>query len=226
MMREGLMFVVVCFSTTSALADSIEVNAKVLTDTPESLAAASNPKSLQAQLRDSMDVVYYTAGLPTDLQAGVSVEGSIQNAVVIPGTSSSPTTTPRPVIDGGSDNSPVLIASLVVGVVGLLGIAAWAVLRSRGGKPNNNPQCTPPVVIPVTIDPSTIPPRPPPQPPPAPYCYPQPQIPASYSPLPFIPPPVVRPPVRITPDAFPPPTTNPTVPPPHSRRFIVIRKQN
>lgn len=152
--------------------EQIEVAVQWTTDSPESLQSAADPQMVQAKLREALPDVYLAAGLPENLNAGVTIEGTIRSLTAsrLPLTTSlqqttqigtvppqttqfnsnqpqttqfntnQPQTTPPPVpvkpgttqeVAAAADNSPVIIASLVVGVVGLVGLVAWALLRKK-----------------------------------------------------------------------------------------------
>lgn len=99
--------------------------------------------------------------------------------------------------DGGA--SVVLIFSLVIGVVGLLGVFAWAC--TRRGRPYQQPKCEPPT-IPVRID------RTPAYSPPAPSA----QI-VYYTPIPTQHDPPAALPTQYAPQALPPQYAQPVLPP-------------
>lgn len=152
-----------CACSTRAFAqEQIEVAVQWTADSPESMQSAADPQAVQAKLRAALPDVYLAAGLPENLNAGVTIDGTIRaltasrlplttsqqhttHIVTVPPQSTQfntnpPQTTPSPgptkpdtsqEVATAADNSPVIIASLVVGVVGLVGVVAWALLRKK-----------------------------------------------------------------------------------------------
>ena len=224
--RDKLWFILLV-AWCARTACQIQVEARVVSSSAVSDAAVSDTGALSAALASGMGGVYDAAGLPANSLASASVAGSIQPGPTFVGppaatttaaagggnggggtktTTASQPTSGSSGDGGGGGGSAILIASLAVGVVGLVGVVAWAVTRGKGGSSEK------PRLIPARIQ------RPPPYAPayvpvptapPAPYAYPPPPVPAPvYAPSPPVYAPPVPPPVYAPPG--PPPPARPT----------------
>lgn len=212
-----------------AAAQEVQVNTQWISDSPEADAAVSNTAALSSSIEQGMGMVYHAAGLPADLGASASVDGRVISSGSAPRPA--PTTTarapppapppPPPPPSSESDaggGSTILIASLAVGVVGLLGVVAWAVM-AKGGNKNSKKESATERVIPARIrpPPNSYEPDPQPTAPPAPPVYYEPPAPPVYYPPPQQNPPVYYPPPQQNPTVYyPPPQTPAYYPPPQT----------
>lgn len=245
-----LLAAALCFYVHCAAGD-LQVDTQWISDSPQEDAAASNPQALSSVLAQSMGGVYNAAGLPADLGAAASVDGQIVGApTAAPPPATTTTSAPPPptspkttaaapppppgatTTEGDSGGgSAILVASLVVGAVGLVGVVAWAMMAR--GKSSSSKEA--PAVIPARIapPPSYVPgPQPEPTAPPAyyppaappAYYAPPPQPPAYYAPQPQQQPPAPQPVPSYC--APPPPVyyASPAPPPPRKVFRIVMRQ--
>jgi len=156
---------------------ALNVVAEWTAETPEQVFVAVNKEALESDIEYRLRDVYQSAGLPADLGATAVIYGTLQAGTAPPGvapTTAPPTTTraaaaapppPNPgggesggdnSGDGNSDNMGLLIGVVVVGVVGLAGIAAYFLLWK--GRDRRQVEGWRAGVIPVKIE------RPPPSP--------------------------------------------------------------
>ena len=179
-----------------AAAQEVQVNTQWISDSPEADAAVSNTAALSSSIEQGMGMVYHAAGLPADLGASASVDGRVISSGSAPRpapttTARAPPPAPPPPPSSESDaggGSTILIASLAVGVVGLLGVVAWAVM-AKGGNKNSKKESATERVIPARIrpPPNSYEPDPQPTAPPAPPVYYEPPAPPVYYPPPQTP---------------------------------------
>jgi hypothetical protein len=168
-----------CILAAAAQAQ-LQITAEYSVENAEQQAAAQNVPALATNIASAMGSVYEAAGIPMEEPRYVDVNGVLVPVGKTPAPATPPPPPPPPppprvVEDSSSDNTGLVVAALVIGVVGLVGVVAWYVLR----RPSAVKVKLPPE-IPYRIKPKTQPS--PEQPQPQPYCPAQPQQPQPYYP--------------------------------------------
>lgn len=122
------------FFVVAAGAEQIQVQAEWIAETPQQVQIAQQQASLENALVESMPPVYQALGVPADSGAGAVVSGQLR---AISGPSPPPSAPPpppgapppAPKAEESSDSNTLVIVAVVLGVVLVLGLVAWGVLR-------------------------------------------------------------------------------------------------
>lgn len=124
------------FFVVAAGAQQIQVQAEWIAETPQQVQIAQQQASLENALVESMPPVYEALGVPADSGTGAVVNGQLRaisgpSPPPPPSAPPPPPSAPPPAPKGeeSSDSNTLVIVAVVLGVVLVLGLVAWGVLR-------------------------------------------------------------------------------------------------